>query len=132
MFVMSCFLFFGAENIIALFTPDAAVIALGGKLLRILAFIQVPQMLAMVLSGALRGAGDTRSPFVITLFSMWGVRILGSLIVVRLLHKDLLWVCAAMCLDNIVRFVLYFLRYRQGKWVLAAHQPSAEPAEAEA
>lgn len=132
MFVMSCFLFFGSENIIALFTPDAAVIALGGKLLRILAFIQVPQMLAMVLSGALRGAGDTRSPFVITLFSMWGVRILGSLIVVRLLHKDLLWVCAAMCLDNIVRFVLYFLRYRQGKWVLAAHQPSAEPAEAEA
>ena len=119
MLFMSFLLFILSENIIALFTPDGQVIILGGQLLKILAFIQVPQMLAMVYSGALKGAGDTKSPFLITLFSMWGVRILGSILVVRVFHKDLRWVCAAMCLDNIVRFFLYLYRYLQGKWVTA-------------
>lgn len=123
MFFMSCLLFFCSDGIISLFTPDARVIELGGRLLRILAFIQVPQMLAMVFSGALRGAGDTRSPFLITLSSMWGIRILGSVLAVKLLHKDLPWVCVIMCTDNIVRFFLYLWRYRQGKWVYAA-QPA--------
>ena len=119
MLFMSFLLFILSENIIALFIPDEQVIVLGGQLLKILAFIQVPQMLAMVYSGALKGAGDTKSPFLITLFSMWGVRILGSVLVVRVFHKDLRWVCAAMCLDNIVRFFLYLYRYLQGKWVTA-------------
>lgn len=61
MFIMSIFLFIFSDGIISIFTPDAAVIELGGQLLRILALIQVPQMLAMVFSGALRGAGDTKS-----------------------------------------------------------------------
>ena len=78
-------------------------------------------MLFRSLSGTLRGAGDTKSPFVITLFSMWGVRILGSFLLVRVLGKDLPWVCAAMCTDNIVRFVLYYIRYRQGKWTSEAN-----------
>lgn len=138
MFFMSCVLFFLSDRIIALFTPDPAVIELGGKLLKILAFIQVPQMYAMVYSGALKGAGDTRSPFLITLCSMWGVRILGSFILIRLLHKDLPWMCAAMCLDNVVRFFLYLHCYRKGKWVHAyekhesrSKQRSKEQAAAE-
>lgn len=131
MFFMSCVLFFGADAIISIFTPDQRVIELGGKLLRILAFIQVPQMLAMVYSGALRGAGDTRSPFLITLFSMWGIRIVGSVIVVKLLHKDLPWVCTAMCTDNIVRFFLYLWKYRQGKWVSAASPAHFEKKDSE-
>lgn len=135
MLFMSCVLFFLSDRIIAIFTPDPQVIELGGILLKILAFIQVPQMLAMVLSGTLRGAGDTKSPFIITLFSMWGVRILGSFILVRVLGKDLPWVCAAMCTDNIVRFVLYYIRYRQGKWTSEANlnrlkQPTKTAAKA--
>lgn len=129
MFIMSIFLFIFSDGIISIFTPDAAVIELGGQLLRILALIQVPQMLAMVFSGALRGAGDTKSPFLITLFSMWGVRILGSFIFVRLLGKDLPWVCAAMCTDNVVRFVLFLARYLQGKWAVTYAQNIRQPKE---
>ena len=129
MFIMSIFLFIFSDGIISIFTPDAAVIELGGQLLRILALIQVPQMLAMGFSGALRGAGDTKSPFLITLFSMWGVRILGSFIFVRLLGKDLPWVCAAMCIDNVVRFVLFLARYLQGKWAVTYAQNIRQPKE---
>ena len=134
MVVMSFVLYFLGEKIISLFTPDAQVIELGGRLLHILALIQVPQAIAMVLSSVLRGGGDTRSPFLVTLFSMWGVRILGSFLAVKVFHKDLPWVCFSMCLDNVVRFFLYLWKYLQGKWTTAAHVPASQqkPATASA
>lgn len=116
MLFMSLVLFFGSTVIVGLFTPDQEVIALGAILLKILAVIQIPQVIAMIYSGALRGAGDTKSPFLISLISMWGVRIVGALICVNLLHLGLPAVCVCMCTDNVVRCVLFHLRYRAGSW----------------
>lgn len=116
MAVLSCMLFLFSNSIIGLFTPDAQVIAMGGVLLKILAVIQVPQVWALIFSGALRGAGDTTGPFIITLISMWGVRIVGAVVSVRLLHLGLTAVCVSMCADNVVRCVLFYLRYRKGNW----------------
>lgn len=99
-----------------MFTPDLAVIALGTICLQYDAFIQVPQMLAQVLAGALRGAGDTKWTFIIITVSMWGVRILGTVIGIRVLNFGLEAACLAMCADQCVRCILFFLRYRTGKW----------------
>ena len=112
----SLFLFFGSGTVIRLFTPDADVIEMGSTLLKILAVIQIPQMITMVFSGSLRGAGDSKSSFIIVLISMWGVRVLGSIICVRVLHLGLFAVCVCTCVDNVVRCCLFYLRYRQGKW----------------
>ena len=120
MAVMTFVLYFLGETIVSFFTPDAEVIALGGVLLHILALIQIPQMIGMLFSSVLKGGGDTRSPFLITLFSMWGVRILGSFLAVKVFHKDLPWVCAITCLDVLVRFFLYTFKYFQGHWTTAA------------
>ncbi len=116
MLFMSLLLFFGSTAIMGLFTPDQEVIGLGSILLKILAVIQIPQVIAMVYSGALRGAGDTKSPFLISLMSMWGVRIVGALICVQLLDLGLPAVCVCMCTDNVVRCVLFHLRYQAGSW----------------
>jgi MATE family multidrug resistance protein len=45
-----------------MFTPDADVIAAGATLLRVAAFFQLFDGLQVVATGALRGAGDTRTP----------------------------------------------------------------------
>jgi multidrug resistance protein, MATE family len=45
-----------------IFTPDPAVIAAGATLLRVAAFFQLFDGLQVVATGALRGAGDTRTP----------------------------------------------------------------------
>lgn len=95
------------------FTPDEEVIAMGSTLLKILAVIQVPQMIAMVYSGALKGAGDSKSCFIIALVSMWGIRLLGTVFCVRVLKLGLTSACVCMCADNVVRFLLFYLRYRQ-------------------
>lgn len=106
------------------------VIRLGGILLRILALIQVPQVLAMIWSGALKGAGDTRSPFLITLVSMWGVRILGSFVLVHFFGRDLPWVCAIACVDNVVRCGLFWRQMRRSPWVLSRRQLAEAGADA--
>lgn len=99
-----------------IFTPDAEVIRHGSVLLKILAIIQIPQMIAFCISGALQGAGDTKTPLYVALISMWGVRILGVLLFVRVLHLGLYSVCVAMCTDNVVRCLLFILQYKRGKW----------------
>lgn len=116
MLVLSVLLYIFSENILGIFTPDLAVIALGTVCLRYDAIIQVPQMLAQVLSGAMRGAGDTKWTFIIITASMWGVRILGTVVGIRVLGYGLVAACLAMCADQCVRCVLFFLRFRSGKW----------------
>ena len=54
-----------------LFTDDPEVIALGVPLVRLGAFFQLMDAAAIVSSGALQGAGDTRWPFLLTLVMSW-------------------------------------------------------------
>lgn len=59
------------EWIARLFTPDAAVIATAATILRVAAFFQLFDGLQIVVTGSLRGAGDTRTPMVCHLFGYW-------------------------------------------------------------
>jgi multidrug resistance protein, MATE family len=54
-----------------LFTPEADVIAAGVVLLRIAAFFQLFDGLQVVATGALRGAGDTRTPMLCHFTGYW-------------------------------------------------------------
>jgi MATE family multidrug resistance protein len=61
------------ERIAALYTGDAAVIALAAELLVLAGFFQFSDGLQVAASGALRGLKDTRVPMLITTFAYWGV-----------------------------------------------------------
>src|SRR2546426_10085072 len=50
------------ETLVALFTPDPAVIADGSLYLRVLALAQIGQTFAVLLEGARAGAGDPLAP----------------------------------------------------------------------
>lgn len=54
-----------------LFTPEAAIIAAGVTLLRLAAFFQLFDGLQVVATGALRGAGDTRTPMICHFTGYW-------------------------------------------------------------
>lgn len=112
---MTCVLFFGSAEIISIFTPDAEVIAIGSIWLKILAVIQIPQTIAFCVSGALQGAGDTKTPLYVTFASMWGVRILGIMICIYVLHLGLYSICVCMCTDNVVRCALFLIQYYRKK-----------------
>jgi MATE family multidrug resistance protein len=58
--------------LLRIFTDDAAVVALGRPLLLLGALFQLFDAVAIISEGALRGAGDTRWPFLVETALGWG------------------------------------------------------------
>lgn len=119
MFFTGLGLFVFAEPIIGVFTPDPEVIVLAAAALQVEATIQVPQVIGWIYSGALRGAGDTRTIFYISAATNWGIRTVGMIAVIRLLGLQLPQVHVVAAIEIVVRMVLFYLRYRSGKWKTA-------------
>ena len=105
--------------LISLLTPDAEVRRIGAMLIRICAFEQPFNALSIVISGALRGAGDTKVPFLYALISMWGVRIVFAYLFGTVLGFGVAGFWWAMVADLGVRSLLLALRFRQGEWINA-------------
>jgi multidrug resistance protein, MATE family len=72
-FATAAALLFGNQAIAALYTGDAAVIALAASLLLMAAAFQFPDGVQVLSVGALRGLKDTRVPMLIAAFAYWGV-----------------------------------------------------------
>jgi len=111
---MGVFFFVFAAQIIGIFINDPAVIALGIWPLRLVAFSQPALATAMVLSGALRGAGDTRSTLAITAGGLWLVRIPLAFLLTRPFGLIGAWI--AMGVDLNVRGLACWLRFRGDHW----------------
>jgi len=108
-------LFVFAEPLIMLFSTDPEVIELGGQVLRIVAFAEPLFGASIVSSGTLRGAGDSRVPFIISLSTMWGVRITLSLFMASRLGLVGVWL--AMAIELMTRGSIFLTRVLRGKWV---------------
>jgi len=109
-------LFILAPRMMALFTPDAEVIALGTKVLRMVAVTEPLYGIAVVLEGIFMGVGDTMYAFCCNIVGMWGVRVLGTAILVKGLGYGLTAAWGAMIAHNILLCVLFALHYRGQKW----------------
>ena len=108
-------LYLFSPQLMAVFTADAAVIALGAQVLRIEAFAEPLFGASIVASGAMQGAGDSRAPFLINLLSMWGVRVTTSALLAP--HWGLVGVWAAMCGELCIRGAVFLIRLARGRWL---------------
>lgn len=121
----SAVMFALAPNIIDLFSNDAAVIALGGRVLRIEAFAEPFFAIATVVAGVLRGAGDTRWPFYISLAGMWLMRVPIAFVLIHLFGWGLEAIWVGMAIDLFVRGVLCLWRFYKRTWVHVWEQREA-------
>ena len=104
-----------APQMMGLLSPDAAVIDLGARVLRIEAFAEVGYAAAMVIYGACVGAGDTKVPSVMNFGSMWVVRIIPAIFITRIYGLVGFWVCMAVELS--FRGLLFVIRLYRGTWL---------------
>jgi putative MATE family efflux protein len=104
------------EPLMHLFSDDPAVTRLGGAVLFIACWNQPFMALGQVLAGGLRGAGDTRYPMLVTMFSVWGVRLPVGWLLGIALGWGLQGIYLGYVLDTVVRAGLVWWRWRQGRW----------------
>ena len=115
MFFLSFFMIFIPEKIVWLFTDDAGTIKEASLYLRIVGLSQIPLAFNFVLSGALRGAGDTKRTLKINLISLWAVRIIPGFLLSWYFHNILL-VYLAMIADTFVKAVWLWVTFQRGAW----------------
>ena len=108
-------LFIFAEPLIKIFSDDPEVIVLGSQVLRVVAFAEPLFGASIVSSGTLRGAGDSKFPFIISLSTMWGVRITLSMLLAA--RMGLVGVWLAMAIELMTRGSIFLIRVLRGKWV---------------
>jgi putative MATE family efflux protein len=118
MAVMGLIFILFPQPLVRLFTDDPAVVRMAVAPLRIVGFVQPLLAAAMVFPGNLRGAGDTRFPMVVTGASIWSIRVPAAILLGLVLGMGLPGAWLGMASDLSVRGIVYFLRFRSGRWKL--------------
>ena len=104
-----------APQIMTLLTPDAEVISLGVRVLRIEAFAEMGYAASIVAYGAFVGAGDTKWPSIMNFTSMWIVRLLPAVFLVKIYGLVGFWI--AMAVELTFRGAIFLVRLARGKWL---------------
>lgn len=118
MSVMGVVLFVFARPITAIFTNDPRVIEEGVWAVRIAALIQPIMSQSFIFGGALRGAGDTRITLIITMCTVWGLRILCIIVFGQWLGLGLAGAWIGTGVDFMARYLFFQLRFRTGRWAM--------------
>jgi len=113
--VMLVFLW-GGEPLIAVFTSDPAVQALGGTCLRVVSYGYAFYAWGMVLVQAFNGAGDTVTPTWINLGCYWCFQIPLALGLARGLDWGPTGVFLAITIAEALLAVVGLLVFRRGAW----------------
>ncbi len=99
-------LFLYANPLMSVFTNSERVIALGAKMLRLVAFTEPFFGLMVCMQGIFYGMGRTKNVFLIEAFSMWGIRIFFTFMVAKVWMLSLTEVWYCMIADNITKALL--------------------------
>ena len=113
---LSLVFYFGARGIYELMHADAAVHAAGVPAFRMLSFFQVPLVLAIIYTAALRGAGDTLAPMIVTLITVLGIRVPLAWFCGVYLDGGLIGAWIGMCADVALRAILVAAWFIGGRW----------------
>ncbi len=108
-----------SRQLIMLYNATPEVVEMGAKLLVVVALMQPIQTGQFIVSGGLRGVGDTRYNAVVMLISTLGARAILSVVAVDLLHWGLWGAWLAIFADQALRAILITRRYQSGKWKVA-------------
>ena len=114
MTLMGVLMWIFAPELMALMSPVEEVIALGTQVLRIEAWAEPMFAAAIVCNGVFIGAGDTLVPAVMSLVSMWAVRL--TLAATLAPKYGLKGVWTAMAIELACRGSFFLVRLFKGKW----------------
>jgi len=116
MSILSVPMFIWVDPIIKLYTKNPEVIELSRPVVRMIIGVQPVFAVYIVLSGALRGAGDTRFVMITTIAGNWAGRLLSSFFFGYVLGYGLIGFWIGMLIDICSRTLLILKRFISKKW----------------
>ncbi|MBR1933218.1 MAG: MATE family efflux transporter [Prevotella sp.] len=114
MTLMGVLMYVFAPELMAIMSPVDGIIDLGAQVLRIEAFAEPMFAATIVANGVFIGAGDTLIPAMMSLSSMWGVRLTLAATLAPRFGLRGVWV--AMAIDLTFRGIIFLARLFRGNW----------------
>jgi putative MATE family efflux protein len=130
---LSLLLFIFRVEALTFFTSDPNVIAEGEAYLKIVVFTFIPFSFMFIISGALRGAGDMVWGMILTVLSLWVIRVPLVYVLAHFMGAEGIWY--GMAISFVSAYLVAGLYYLTGNWkkkALVTHEPSAQTVEGQA
>ena len=115
MTLMGVLMWIFAPELMSLMTPVDDIIQVGADCLRIEAFAEPMFAAAIVCNGIFIGAGDTLRPAIMSLASMWGVRLTLAALLATVYGLPGVW--TAMAIELSFRGCMFLIRLFHGGWL---------------
>lgn len=105
-----------ASPILNVFTADQAVLQNGIQCLQIVSLGYIFYAYGMVINQSFNGAGDTRTPTILSFFTFWVLQIPLAFLMAKLLHIGPLGVYLAISIAESIMAIVAIMIFRQGRW----------------
>lgn len=109
--------FLCGEWIYSLFFKEAEIVAIGVDMIRLIIVIVLFQVSQVIYMGCLRGAGDTAYTAFVSTICVTVIRTAASWLFAYPLGLGMNGVWLGILADQVARYILVSIRFKQGKWV---------------
>jgi putative MATE family efflux protein len=110
------FLILFPEFLVGIFTKDAATIDVASYYLILVGLAQIPLAIMFVYSGALRGAGATKTTLKVNVISLWIFRVIPSYIAYKMGY-GIIAIFIIMNVETLIKGIIYMYIYKKRVWL---------------
>ena len=114
---LSLLLIIGGRWFFGLYFTEPHIVDMGVVICRFMCVIVLLQISQIIFGACLRAAGDIRYTLMASLISVAIIRTAVTWLLVSVFHLGLVGVWLGILSDQMTRFLLMGIRFRQGKWV---------------
>ncbi len=113
---LSILVYIFSDQVFGLFTQDIQILKLGKSLMLVNIFLEVGRATNLVLTNALKAAGDINYPFIVGIIGMWGISVPFAYILGIHFELGLIGVWIAFAADECFRGIIFLVRWHRKKW----------------
>lgn len=106
-----------SRPIFLLFSSETDILSYGDMIMRLMVVVVFLQISQVIFTGCLRGAGDARYTALVSLISVAFVRPFSGWLLCYPIGLGLLGAWLGLAMDQLVRFLMTYVRFKKGKWV---------------
>ncbi len=115
-FSITLFVYLNSEAIFGLFTDDEMIITLGKQIIFIEFFLELGRSVNIVMTRCLVATGDVKFPVGVSLIGCWLIAVAFGYFLGVHLNLGLVGIWIAMAIDEILRAIIFMIRFKSGIW----------------